>query len=280
MAGQSNYNGEDLLYKQCVHSLDVCIQVHLFRGNLLSIIIIIYNYNNIIITIHATIIIAIVTFSHVSLWKTRCFPRRPRSGPLLLSRTIFSLCTSRLRMSSCLLSSYSSATIDAGGLLFRCWGGREEEPRDPELKAALETVFFDVLCVVPSRLVTLGGGLEAESAIMVGRGFLEEAEVSRCTPPSRLDTRPLLPLVDVMDVETVSGQSVTPLLLDDPPPPPPWSPDLVPSRFLIGSLLPKLELELTSPRPLFDSLFFAPLLLFLNITARLVPGASAAAPPP
>lgn len=82
--------------------------------------------------------------------------------------------------------------------------------------------------------------------------------------PSLADTRPLLLMV-AMEVETVSGQFVTPLLLVVPPAP--WSLVLIPSRHLTGSLLVKLELELTNPP--FGSLFVP---LFLDtVFLMLVP---------
>lgn len=76
-------------------------------------------------------------------------------------------------MSSCLFSSYSSATIDVGAALLFL-----NEPLGLELRLALDTTFLDVLCVVPSRATTFGWGFDAESAIMVGRSFLEAVEES------------------------------------------------------------------------------------------------------
>ena len=81
----------------------------------------------------------------------------------------------------------------------------------------MAVILLAVLRIDPSRLIAFGWGFDAESAIIVGCGFLVAAVDVRCTlpPPSLVDTRPLV-LVATMELETVSGQLVTLL----PPPSP------------------------------------------------------------
>lgn len=177
-------------------------------------------------------------------------------GPLRLSLISSSFFASRLRMSSCLVSSYSSATIDEEVLLFLSLD-------DPVLPATVAVGVFGL--VVPSRLVILGGGLEAESAIMVGLGFLEEMGTELCFAPSRPDTRPLLPPAG-LDVETISGQLVVPLQLVAMPAP--LSLDLTPSLLLRGSL-PAPELELTKVLASFFTMLLPPPPLLLPLAPPL-----------
>lgn len=163
-------------------------------------------------------------------------------GPLRLSLVSASFFASRLRISSCLAISYSSATIDERFLLLL-------RLDDPELLAVVAIGALDL--AAPSRLVTLGGGLEAESAIMVGLGFLEEIGADSCLVPSRPDTRPLLPPAEL---ETISGQLVVPLQLVVPAP---LSLDLTPSLFLMDSF-PAPELELTKVLASFFTMLLPP----------------------